>query len=173
MAGTQQGNCMKGPEATGLVRPRLMPDLGGASNVRLGLVIAPPGTGKTTLLAQWAAQRSTAVAWYRSSQGEAKPGRMLGCFAAGLAMAVGDEFPRPFPDLELLAGRLEKPFVFVVDDLHALAHTCAESELERLLALNSRRAPAGGAARSAPSPWRTPPPRPPRCAGSRPPFPAE
>lgn len=128
---------MKGPEATGLVRPRLMPDLGGASNVRLGLVIAPPGTGKTTLLAQWAAQRSTAVAWCRSSQGEAKPGRMLGCFAAGLAMAVGDEFPRPFPDLELLAGRLEKPFVFVVDDLHALAHTGAESELERLLALNS------------------------------------
>ncbi|BCW71127.1 hypothetical protein NicSoilB8_21710 [Arthrobacter sp. NicSoilB8] len=36
-----------------------------------------------------------------------------------------------------MAGRLDKPLVFVVDDLHALAHTCAESELERLLALNS------------------------------------
>jgi DNA-binding SARP family transcriptional activator len=128
---------MKGPEVTGLVRPRLIPDIDGTSNARLGLVIAPPGTGKTTLLAQWAAQRSTTVAWYRSSPRDAKPGRMLARFAAALAMAADDESPRSFPDLELLAGRLEKPLVFVVDDLHALAHTCAESELERLLALNS------------------------------------
>lgn len=128
---------MKGPEVTGLVRPRLIPDNDGTSNPRLGLVIAPPGAGKTTLLTQWAAQRSTTVAWYRSSPSDAKPGRMLARFAAALAMAVDDESPRSFPDLELLAGRLEKPLVFVVDDLHELAHTCAESELERLLALNS------------------------------------
>ncbi|WP_211879950.1 BTAD domain-containing putative transcriptional regulator [Pseudarthrobacter albicanus] len=128
---------MKGPEVTGLVRPRLIPDFDGTSTARLGLVIAPPGTGKTTLLAQWAAQRSSTVAWYRSSPRDAKPGRMLARFAAALAMAVDDESPRSFPDLELLAGRLERPLVFVVDDLHALAHTCAESELERLLALNS------------------------------------
>ena len=137
MAATQNGNRLKGPEIRGLLRPRLIPRDDGTSIPRLGLVIAPPGTGKTTLLAQWAAQRSGTVAWYRSSPRDAKPGRMLTRFAAALAMAAAEESPRTFAELELLAGRLEKPLVFVVDDLHALAHTSAESELERLIALNS------------------------------------
>lgn len=137
MAGTQHGNCMKGPDVTGLVRPRLIPDTHGASSARLGLVIAPPGTGKTTLLAQWAAQRSSTVAWYRANPQDARPGRMLARFAAALAMAVDAEAPRSFPDLAVMAGQLEEPLVFVVDDLHALTQTCSESELERLLALHS------------------------------------
>ncbi|MDQ0821170.1 DNA-binding SARP family transcriptional activator [Arthrobacter sp. V4I6] len=136
MTATQHGDCM-GPEITGLVRPRLIPAGEGTSNTRLGLVIAPPGTGKTTLLAHWAARRSTTVAWYRSSPGDSKPGRMLARFASALASALDEEFPRTFPELELLARRLDEPLVFVVDDLHALAHTSAESELERLLTLNS------------------------------------
>jgi ATP/maltotriose-dependent transcriptional regulator MalT len=74
MAGTQHGNCMKGPEVTGPVRPRLIPDIDGTSNARLGLVIAPPGAGKTTLLTQGAAQRSTTVRWYRSSPAYAGAG---------------------------------------------------------------------------------------------------
>ncbi|MGY2746738.1 BTAD domain-containing putative transcriptional regulator [Arthrobacter sp. UYCu723] len=137
MAATRHGNSLRGPEVKGLLRPRLIPRSDGTSNARLGLVVAPPGTGKTTLLAQWAAQRSTAVAWYRSVPGDAKPGRMLTSFAAALGTAADQESPRSFAELESLAGRLEKPFVFVVDDLHAMAHSCAESELERLLALNS------------------------------------
>ena len=157
MAATQHGNCLKGPEITGLLRPRLIPCVGGTSNARLGLVIAPPGTGKTTLLTQWAAHRSSTVAWYRSNPRDAKPGRMLARFAAALGMAADEESPRSFAELELLAGRLERPLVFVVDDLHTLAHTCAESELERLLALNlpqvhflvgSRRPPPFNLARS-------------------------
>jgi DNA-binding SARP family transcriptional activator len=136
MAATQYGDC-RGPEATGLVRPRLIPAVRGTSPSRLGLVIAPPGTGKTTLLAQWATQQSGTVTWYRSSPRDAKPGRMLSRFAAALASALDEESPRTFPELELLARRLEEPLVFVVDDLHALAQTTAESELERLLTLNS------------------------------------
>ena len=156
MAATQHGDCM-GPEATGLLRPRLVPAVRGTSTTRLGLVIAPPGTGKTTLLAQWATQQSATVAWYRSSPRDAKPGRMLSRFAAALASALDEESPRTFPELELLARRLEEPLVFVVDDLHALAHTTAESELERLLTLNfplvhflvgSRRSPCFNLARS-------------------------
>ena len=137
MAATQHGYCLKGPEVKGLLRPRLMPDCRDLSNSRLGLVIAPPGTGKTTLLRQWAAQWSGTVAWYRSSPCDDQPGRIIARFAAALAAAVGDESPRSFFDLERLAWQLEKPLVFVVDDLHALAHTGAESELEDLLALNS------------------------------------
>ena len=157
MAATQHGISLKGPDVLGLPRPRLIPRIGGTSATRLGLVIAPPGTGKTTLLAQWAAHHSSTVAWFRATPRDATPGRVLAHFAAALAMAADEESPRSFAELELLAGRLEKPLVFVVDDLHALAHTCAESELERLLALNppqvhflvgSRRPPPFNLARS-------------------------
>lgn len=156
MAATEHGD-WPGPEATGLVRPRLIPAANGTTNARLGLVIAPPGTGKTTLLAQWAAQRSSTVAWYRSSARDAKPGRLLARFAAVLASAVGVECPRTFPELALLARGLDEPLVFVVDDLHTLANSTAESELERLLTLNlplvyiligSRRPPLFNLARS-------------------------
>ena len=157
MAATQHMNLLKGPEVTGLVRPRLIPRVDGTSNARLGLVIAPPGTGKTTLLAQWAAHHSSTVAWFRATQRDAMPGRMLARFAAALAMAADEETPRSFAELELLAGRLQRPLVFVVDDLQTLAHTCAETELERLLALSppqvhflvgSRRPPRFNLARS-------------------------
>ena len=157
MAVTQHGNYLRGPDDIGLVRPRLLPDPVGVPDTRLGLVIAPPGTGKTTLLAQWASQWSTNVAWYRPSPHTDRPGRIVDRFAAALAAAVGDESPRSLADLELVAGRLEKPLVFVVDDLHTLAPTGAESELEHLLALNapnvhflvgSRRPPLFNLARS-------------------------
>ena len=134
MAATQQEQ-LTGPEAAGLVRPRLIPVIRARSSPTLGLVIAPPGSGKTTLLAQWAAERSPSAAWYRPGPRDAKPGRLLAEFAAALASAVGAEAPRTFPELKLLARRLDEPLVFVVDDLHALANT-AESELERLLTLN-------------------------------------
>ncbi|MCU1517888.1 MAG: hypothetical protein JWQ75_2609 [Pseudarthrobacter sp.] len=135
MAATQAGE-LTGPEAAGLVRPRLIPAIDARSNPTLGLVIAPPGAGKTTLLAQWAAQRSSTAAWYRPSPRDTRPGRLLGGFAAALASAVGAEPPSTFPELKLLARRLDEPLVFVVDDLHALADGTAESELERLLTLN-------------------------------------
>lgn len=137
MAETQQGRCTTAPPVTGLVRPRLIHALRGSPRARLGLVVAPPGSGKTTLLAHWAAQEHATVFWYRARPDDAAPGQMASRFAAALATAVGDEHSRSFPELAMMAERLISPLYFVVDDLHVLANTCAESELEQLLSLES------------------------------------
>src|SRR5690348_2149868 len=46
-----------------VARPQLLALLARAADVPLVLVDAPPGWGKTTLLAQWAAERDDAVGW--------------------------------------------------------------------------------------------------------------
>src|SRR3954449_11857807 len=48
------------PPLTAVVRPRLMATLHKATRSKLSVVTAPPGYGKTTLLAQWAASRGSA-----------------------------------------------------------------------------------------------------------------
>lgn len=157
MAETQQGSCTTAPTVTGLVRPRLIHALRGSPRARLGLVIAPPGSGKTTLLAHWAAQEDATVVWYRATRSDAVPGQMLTRFKTALAAVVGDEPARALPELALMAERQHTPLYFVVDDLHVLAGTCAESELEQLLLLGSpqlhfllgsRRTPSFNLARS-------------------------
>lgn len=134
---TPQGLCTTSPPVTGLVRPRLIHAIRGPAEARLGLVIAPPGTGKTTLLAHWAAQEPATVIWYRAKSHDVRPGQMLARFATALATAVGDERARSVPELATMADRLKSPLYFVVDDLQELANTSAESELEQLLSLGS------------------------------------
>ena len=134
---TPQGLCTTSPPVTGLVRPRLIHAIRGPAEARLGLVIAPPGTGKTTLLAHWAAQEQAAVGWYRPKSQDVKPGQMLARFATVLATAAGGERARSVPELAMMADRLESPLYFVVDDLQELVNTSAESELEQLLSLGS------------------------------------
>ncbi len=134
---TPNGLCTTVPPVTGLVRHRLIHAIPGPAEARLGLVIAPPGTGKTTLLAHWAAQEHATVIWYRARSHEVRAGQMLARFATALATAVGDERARSVPELATMAGRLESPLYFVVDDLQELANTSAESELQQLLSLGS------------------------------------
>lgn len=134
---TPQGLCTTSPPVTGLVRPRLLHAIRGSAEARLGLVIAPPGTGKTTLLAHWAAQEHATVGWYRAKSHDVKPGQMLARFATALAEAFGGERACSLPELAVMADRLESPLYFVVDDLQELANTSAESELEQLLSLGS------------------------------------
>lgn len=157
MAGTQLGHSMAPPVVGGLIRPRLIPEVGGTFSPRLGLVIGPPGSGKTTLLSHWSAQSRANAAWYRSSRRVAQPGCLLSCFAAALAAAIDDQPARSFSDMAVMAERLETPFYFVIDDLHLLTDTGADAELERLLTINSpqlhflvgsRRAPVLNLARS-------------------------
>ena len=89
----------KAPSAFGLLRPRLTTDLNDPHSPRLVLAVGPPGTGKTTLLTQWAAQCSGHVAWYRSSRRDAKQESMFLCFAIAVARAIERRTCRLFPRL--------------------------------------------------------------------------
>jgi LuxR family maltose regulon positive regulatory protein len=81
-------------------RPRLMERLDAGLSGKLTLVSAPAGFGKTTLLADWAAQlrcgsprkassqTQSSVAWLSLDSGDNDPARFLAYLAAALHMAV-------------------------------------------------------------------------------------
>lgn len=56
------------PRAPWLVRARLLGRLATIGDVGLGVVIAPVGMGKTTLLRQWADTREQPVTWYAADR---------------------------------------------------------------------------------------------------------
>ncbi|WP_146900907.1 BTAD domain-containing putative transcriptional regulator [Cellulomonas aerilata] len=114
--------------------------------------MAPPGAGKTTLMAQWAATCGTDVAWLRVDRDDGADGRL----AARLSEALTDHLvlgggPATMTQLAIAVERRTEPLVLVLDDLHTVAGTAAEADLERLLLmapehirilLGSRRRPA-------------------------------
>ncbi|HEY8791135.1 MAG TPA: AAA family ATPase [Actinopolymorphaceae bacterium] len=145
---------MRIPTIRGLTRERVLLTLDRIWDHRLGLVLAPPGAGKTTALAQYAGSVDIPVAWYRAEATDGDAGVMI----AYLARALGDVLNQPTAgqtDVESLADALEgsaaTTVLLVIDDLHMLEGTEAEGELERLIELAppclhilaaSRRAPA-------------------------------
>ncbi|WP_341716258.1 BTAD domain-containing putative transcriptional regulator [Micromonospora sp. FIMYZ51] len=99
----------------GLMRSRLITSLGVRPR-SLGLVVAPAGCGKTTLLAQYADQVDGPVRWLRIVPADADPALVLARVDAA----------RPNGDDGLL----------IVDDLHLIEGSPGESVLlERALAL--------------------------------------
>jgi DNA-binding SARP family transcriptional activator len=125
------------PLAPGLLRPRLMSAPHGVVNPRLRLAVGPTGTGKTTLLTQWAAQCPGHVVWYQSGSPDVKPGEMFSFLACALGAAIERDPASSFPGLASAAELLDRHFYFVVDDFHLLAGTALEEELEQLIAANS------------------------------------
>jgi DNA-binding SARP family transcriptional activator len=145
------------PCADGLVRERLVRRLDGVLSARLGLVVAPHGTGKTTLLAHWAARRTDLLIWHRMGPADAHPARLLARLAREVAVLLGGPEPRATAELASLAARAGRPLFIVLDDVHLVAGTAAETELERLILLSppnvhmlvaSRRVPSFNLARS-------------------------
>ena len=132
------------PSATGLCRARLLLSLDAVLAARLGFVVAPAGSGKTTLMAQWAGTVCGPVAWYRADRADAAPGRLLDRLRTAISRALdvapdhGDR-PETVEHLALLVERAPGPVLLVVDDLHVLADTCAEADLERFLLLAPHR----------------------------------
>jgi LuxR family maltose regulon positive regulatory protein len=60
-----------------LRRERQLAVLYGGSSRKLTLIAAPPGFGKTTLLAEWAAERPIAVAWLSLDDSDNDPARFF------------------------------------------------------------------------------------------------
>ncbi len=152
MTGRDEGRDRPGPPcADGLVRERLVRRLDPVLSARLGLVVAPHGTGKTTLLAHWAARRTEPLVWHQVSSWDVHPERLLARLAGDVAALLEAPAPRSTADLASMVAGSGLPLCLVLDDVHLLVGTPAETELERLLLLSPPNVHLVLAGRRAPS----------------------
>ncbi len=150
------------PPPESLPRPRLFSLLDRGLTVRLTLLSAPPGYGKTTLLAQWLAARSQSgafplvgggalFAWYKVSEADNVPLTFVEGLVASVAQshpAVGRALQEEVHDLISLQGDPRQalgllvstlasldpaPFVVVLDDLEALTDLDSQKILQYLV----------------------------------------
>lgn len=128
-------------------RPLLRGRLDAGVVAPLTLVVAPAGSGKTVLLAQWAASRSDlAVAWLEVAFADADPSAFAGRLVAAVARAdprvaaihapvgtptggLGDPFIEAFAAEISALGEL----VVVFDDLHHIGSSEIVTDLWRLV----------------------------------------
>ena len=123
------------PKFRGLRRPRLCDQLDQVWSGRLGLVLAPAGSGKTTLLAQWADRTDVPVAWYHAEAGDSTAHAFVAHLERALVPLLGVDGGWESVDDALVALETwaDRRALIVVDDLHVLKGTDAESSLERLI----------------------------------------
>lgn len=103
---------------------------------RLTVIAAPAGSGKTTLLSQFVAGIGAPAAWYRAESSESAEAAFLGYLRASLRslLPASAEVWRCVEDAALALERSPHPrLLLVIDDLHTLQGTPAESAFERLL----------------------------------------
>ncbi len=101
---------------------------------RVTLVVAPAGSGKTTALRQFAA-RAAPVAWCSADLLEISPDGCLAQIARVVGEAIDTQLDGSSP-ATLAAGIDAWPgerVALIIDDLHVIASTLAESELGRLI----------------------------------------
>jgi len=128
-------------------RPRLLERLREVSDVPVVVVCAPAGYGKTTLLAQWAAQDPRPCAWLSLGPADDDAVTLLTDVAAALdrVETVGSEVfdalragsaavvPLALPRLSRVLGTRATPFVLVLDDAHHVASPAAADTLRLLI----------------------------------------
>jgi DNA-binding SARP family transcriptional activator len=123
------------PRVKGIRRERLEHKLAGVWDHRLGLVVGPAGSGKTTLLTQFAAGCGAPVAWYRADGHDTSSAallRYLGQALSGALEGLVGEWDCLEQAVDELARRPAGPALLVVDDVHLLEGSPAESTLARL-----------------------------------------
>ena len=102
----------------GLVpRVALLDRLAASSHNRIVVVVAPPGYGKTTLLAQWAERDPRKFGWLTIDQHDNAPSVLL----RNVAVAIDQLEP------------LGRPVVLVLDDLHLLRDREGLATIGRLI----------------------------------------
>jgi LuxR family maltose regulon positive regulatory protein len=90
------------PAPTLVDRPRLRQQLDVPPGCRLAVVVAPAGSGKSSLVSQWCgSQDGFSTAWLSLDEADAEPGRFLLYLCAALRQAVPEAAA---PVLELLSG---------------------------------------------------------------------
>jgi LuxR family transcriptional regulator, maltose regulon positive regulatory protein len=135
------------PPRQGLVeRAGLVDRLSRGHDCRFVSVVAPPGYGKTTALAQWAARDARQFAWVSLDHRDNDPAVLLTYIAEALnvdgtvrpavfkgIIGAGDSlWARGLPRLGSALASRRDPLVLVLDDVHELEnHDC----LDALLAL--------------------------------------
>jgi LuxR family maltose regulon positive regulatory protein len=120
-----------------------------AAEVALVLVSAPAGSGKSTLVAGWAAAHQGSVAWLQLEESDADPAR----FWVSVTAAIGRMNPEIGARLEpVVAGSLgagevvvpaivnelasmSRRLVVVLDDYHVIDDTQVHRDMERLIGL--------------------------------------
>ena len=116
-------------------------------------VVAPPGYGKTTLLAQWAEADGRAFAWVSADRGDNDPKVLLTYIAAALDAVepiderVFDALTAPLssvpgsvvPRLGSALWSMSSPVVLVLDDVHVLHN----SECRAALSVLGEHVPGG------------------------------
>ncbi len=131
-----------------LARPRLLRRLEEAAARPLLLVSAPPGFGKSTLLAEWTAASGRPVAWVSLDPDDNDPSRFWRYVAAAIDQVHPGlqellvpllRAPNP-PSPEVVAGRIvnelaARPdaFTLVLDDFHVIRSPAIHEGLVRLL----------------------------------------
>jgi DNA-binding SARP family transcriptional activator len=129
------------PEPFGLPRERLERFLVDDTGPTVVLLLAPAGSGKTTLLSQVAATGRPS-AWYRAGPEDGTEEALVRHLGHALSAVVPD-LPQ---DDDLTVDRLivtaeaaiHDPVRLIVDDVHEIASTAAETALERFIELRPR-----------------------------------
>jgi LuxR family maltose regulon positive regulatory protein len=123
-------------------RPRLVGVLA-TSDAPMGVVVAPPGFGKTTLLVQWQASEERPFAWLSLDDGDNDPIGFWSCLVASIARVVPDFASTVVPALSSVGGlaldavvarilneldAVDQQIVVVLDDYHRItSRECHET----------------------------------------------
>ena len=164
LSGTAQ--LMIGDHALGIAATRLRPpapptrlvprtrladvlDAGLAAAVPLLLVSAPAGSGKTTMLAAWAARSDRPVAWLQIEAGDSDPASFWGSLIAavsrcrpGIASLAGPLVAGSQGDDRVIVPALvnsiagsDDPLIVVIDDYYLIESASVQRGMERLIDL--------------------------------------
>ena len=99
-------------------RPRLLHLLDELTRVPVTLVVAPPGAGKTVLLADWASRAPVRHAWVTLSESDADPRQLWTTVIAALTPLEPEAVERAAPMFRR-ADALETATTALLDDLHS------------------------------------------------------
>jgi LuxR family maltose regulon positive regulatory protein len=120
-----------------------------AADVPVVAVVAPPGYGKSTLLAQWAARRGPRVAWVSCDRIHDDPVSWFLAVVAAITLVepasgaarevLADDAGRLVEHLVALVGALSHPVAIVLDQLETLS----SSELRETVAAFAMALPPG------------------------------